>query len=249
VILEYAKKYPNRLLPLVGGPNLGITGNSNRGLKGCKGKYIAFQGGDDVLLPGKISAQVAWMEEDEKRVLCGHQVEIFYEDESSSHIMTPSLPSGVGCKWLIENGVPYGALAIMVRRSRIPDYGFDDRLPTVSDYKLWIDCLDDDGVFGYVPRIYARYRKHSGNVSRDANRCFSDRGETFKLLEKEYPSYLQSIHKGRRNQVGMDRAMILLAESSYLKAITLMMRIYLLSPSLLWKMIMFKLCKISGRGL
>jgi len=29
VILEYAKKYPNRLLPLVGGPNLGITGNSN----------------------------------------------------------------------------------------------------------------------------------------------------------------------------------------------------------------------------
>lgn len=54
IISEYANQYPSKIIPLVAGPNLGITGNSNRGLQACKGKYIAFIGGDDLFLPSKI---------------------------------------------------------------------------------------------------------------------------------------------------------------------------------------------------
>ena len=96
IILSYADRYKGRLVAIVGKPNLGITGNSNRGLSLCKGKYIAFQGGDDVFLPGKISAQVDWMEERDSRVLCGHQVEVFYESGAPSHLLLPNLPSGNG---------------------------------------------------------------------------------------------------------------------------------------------------------
>jgi len=249
IILEYAERYQGRLIPLVGGPNLGITGNSNRGLKACKGKYIAFQGGDDVLLPGKITAQVAWMEEDEQRVLCGHQVEVFYEDGSRSHALTPQLPSGKGCKWLVEHGCPYGATAVMVRASRLPDGGFDERLPTVSDHKLWIDCLAMDGEFGFIHGLYARYRRHSNNVTGDIDKCLPDLQTMFDSLEDKQPFFAKSIKKGRRNMVDMYRAKKLFSDGFYVKATMLMARTYVLSPSRLWRTIIFRLRKVQGGGL
>lgn len=246
IILSCAEKYGPRLVPIVGGPNLGITGNSNRGLKQCKGNFIAFQGGDDVFLPGKISAQVAWMEENENRVLCGHQVEVFYEDGSPCHQLIPRLPSGKGPQWLIENGVPYGATSIMVRSSSIPDKGFDERLPSVSDYMLWMNCLSKSGSdFGHVQGVYARYRRHSSNVTNDGGRCYEDLNKTFEILEVEYPAYASSIRKGRRNQLDMDRAKLLLSKGNYLFGLALVSRTYLLSPSRLWRTITFKLRKVT----
>ena len=77
LILEIARNYPKRLTALVGKGHLGITGNCNRALSACRGKYVSFHAGDDVLLPGKIRKQVEWLEEDPRRVLCGHDVEFF----------------------------------------------------------------------------------------------------------------------------------------------------------------------------
>ena len=61
IILECARKYPGRVIPLVNQPHFGITGNCNRNLKACKGRYIAFSAGDDVFLPGKITKQVEFI--------------------------------------------------------------------------------------------------------------------------------------------------------------------------------------------
>ncbi|WP_051937839.1 glycosyltransferase [Ghiorsea bivora] len=245
IILSYAERYKGRLIAIVGEPNLGITGNSNRGLRLCEGKYVAFQGGDDVLLPGKITAQVAWMEEDDTRVLCGHQVEVFYEDGSPSHLLLPSLPSGKGASWLIENGVPYGATSIMVRAESIPSKGFDERLPSVSDYMLWIDCLrGENKEFGYIQGVYASYRRHSQNVTNDSWRCYEDLQRTFDILETEYAGYEQSIKKGRRNQLDVERAKLLLAKGKFIQVFFIMLRTYISSPSRLWRTLAFKLRKM-----
>src|SRR4051812_44955101 len=75
ILLDYSQKYPGKVIAVLGEKNVGITGNSNRALARCSGELIAIMGSDDVLLPGKISAQVAWFEQDPRRVLCGHQVE------------------------------------------------------------------------------------------------------------------------------------------------------------------------------
>ncbi len=248
VIQEYAQKYPGRLIALIGGPNLGITANDNRALKACRGKYIAFQGGDDVLLQGKISAQVQWFEEDKRRVLCGHQVEVFYDDGNPSHVLTPKLPSGAGPRWVIEHGCPYGAVAIMVRAENIPSMGFDERLPTVSDQKFWIDCLRDNGIFGYVAGIYARYRKHSSNITNDYLRCSADLHEMVTILKQEYPQFSDSVRKYSRNLVDMSRAKLLLQEGRYLKAIVILGRTCVLSPSRLLRTFSFRLTKINGSG-
>ena len=199
IIMEYAAKYPGRLIPLVGGPHLGITGNGNRALSVCKGKYIAFQGGDDVLLPDKIQSQVSWLEENDSRVLCGHQVEVFYEGSPKTHNATRKLTSGEGPRVFIKDGLLYGATAIMVRASSMPKGGFNPDLPNVSDHLFFIECLLKGGQYGYVSGTYARYRKHANNFTNNKMQAVHELALMFDIIEKKYPQYISECRLGRAN--------------------------------------------------
>jgi len=172
IIKELGKDYPERLKMYFNPRNLGITANSNVGLRHCRGEFVAFMGGDDVLLPGKISRQVAWFSQDDSRVLCGHDVEWIDQDGSLLGIRSSELVpiiSGIGASGFITHGTPYAATSVMVRRSRIPDHGFHPALPVVSDWMLWIEVISTDGRYGYIPGIWARYRRHKNNVTAKLN--------------------------------------------------------------------------------
>jgi glycosyltransferase involved in cell wall biosynthesis len=197
ILDELAQQYPDRLKVLSRQGNLGITGNSNRGLRACSGDLIAFQGGDDVLLPGKISSQARWFGESEKRIYCYHDVEVF-DSATNTKIcnyndMVP-LISGYGASELIRRMKLGASTSVMVRRSAIAKRAFDPRLPVVSDWKLWIDILADGGEYGFVSGVYARYRRHGGNsrlVQSDQYR--TDCYVTVALAESEYPQYSTDI--------------------------------------------------------
>lgn len=195
IILEYARNFPRIIVPLVGGRNLGITGNSNRALKVCKGKYIAFIGGDDLFLPGKLTKQVQWFEKNENRVLCGHQVEVFYEAGRKPHKLTRIMTSGKGPRDLILNGPPFAATSIMVRASALPKHGFEESLPTVSDFMLWVECLIPDKEYGYIFGTYAKYRKHSHNISNQTSTMLVDVEKTLALISSRYPMYANQSRK------------------------------------------------------
>lgn len=170
VILECAKKYPDRVKPLIHEQNLGITANCNRNLRACRGEYVAFTAGDDVFLPGKITKQVTWFKEDERRVLSGHDVDIFDSDTGQTIKIfraDPSLRHGRGASKWVRYGGLFTTPSIMVRASALPAYRYDERLPIVSDLKLWIDCLASGGEYGYINDVYGRYRQHNRNVSAD----------------------------------------------------------------------------------
>jgi glycosyltransferase involved in cell wall biosynthesis len=195
IIREYARKFPRRLVALTDGPRLGITGNSNRALKACRGNYIAFQGGDDVLLPGKISAQVAWMEEDERRVVCTHDV-VLFESSTGKTLSYWSdlyrLRNGAGLADILKYGHTClgPGTAIMVRASCMPVSGFDDRLHAASDIKFIYDCLASGGHFGYVPGVHARYRQHQRNIQRTGRQMLIEDGlKIIELLDADYPDY------------------------------------------------------------
>jgi len=195
VILEFAKRYPKRLIPLVGGEHLGITGNCNRTLRACKGKYIAFHAGDDVLLPGKIAKQVAWMEEDDQRVLCGHDVEYFDSNTGQRVWVSHPRRRGRGADLWVKYGVLFTGNSIMVRASAIPSYGYDERLKVASDWKLWIDCLAGGGLFGYVNGVYARHRVSEHSVTRTRKReILRERLATLALVEIQYPELARFCH-------------------------------------------------------
>ena len=188
IIAGYARDH-GRVVAVLNPENLGITRNSNAALRACSGEFIAFMGGDDVLLPGKIGAQAAWFANRPERVLCGHQVEVFYQDDSRPpHPLSPKLRQGRGASDFIRHGT-FGALSTMVRTSKIPPWGFDERLPSVSDQMLWIDILADGGEYGFVPGVYARHRRHDGNVTNDPIKLAPDYERQVELISARYPQY------------------------------------------------------------
>jgi glycosyltransferase involved in cell wall biosynthesis len=212
IVAEYQRRDPDRVVAVLGKDNLGITGNSNRALKACTGELIAFMGGDDVLLPGKIAAQVDWFARDPERVLCGHQVEVFYEDGSlAPHPLTRHLLSGRGAEPLIRHG-PFGATSVMVRRDRIPVHGFDETLPVVSDQLLWIEVVRDDGILGHVPGTLARYRRHSANVTRDPLANLKDVERSLALTAERFPQFREAVDYAVTRRLSYDPAVAMLKQ-------------------------------------
>src|SRR5262249_38864714 len=133
--------------------------------------------------------QVEWMEAHPDCVLCGHDVEIF--DSSTGTTMSvhrPSVRSGRGPSAFVRlGGVVYGQSG-MVRRDALPPDGFDERVPVVSDVKLWIDCLArSGGTFDCIDGVYARYRRHSRNVTQDGVTHIRQHLEALDLIEAQYP--------------------------------------------------------------
>jgi glycosyltransferase involved in cell wall biosynthesis len=185
----------SRRIVVVAGEHAGITANSNRGLAQCLGTYVAVMGGDDVMLPGKISRQVEWMEAGGRRVLCGHDVDVFDSATGRTiYLWSDRFPleKGIGAEKAVQS-VPFCAAAIMVRRSAIPEYGFDPRVPVASDLKCWIDCLHPDGEYGYVEGVLSRYRRHDRNVTGADDLGKMERGLVqeliiWDLVARDYPA-------------------------------------------------------------
>lgn len=206
IILEYAQRFPSRVKAITGGPNLGITGNTNRALRESRGDFIALQGGDDVLLPGKISKQIEWFSASEKRVLCYHDVEVF-DSLSNKTICNYSaiapFVSGYGAEDVIARMRLGAATSIMVRRTASPKFGFDKRLPMVSDWKFQIDTLSAGGEYGYIEGVYARYRRHGNNSRLKApQKYYDDCLMTLDIVEKDYPQYSLACRKARARIYG-----------------------------------------------
>lgn len=189
IILDYARRYPSKIVPLVGGPNLGITGNSNRGLRTCKGKYVAFMGGDDSFLPGKISKQVEWLEADKNRVLCYHDVDVYdTETGKTLYLWSKKYRSRNGnARTIIKHGTFFGATAVMVRYPH--DLLFNEKIPTASDWFMWIEILErQSGILGYVDGVYARYRRHPNNITSTGEHHLHDALATIEAVELLAPN-------------------------------------------------------------
>ena len=193
IVADYARRYPDNVVALLNPSNVGITANSNVGLWACSGDLIAFMGGDDVLLPGKISAQVAWFAGRPRRVLCGHQVEVFYEDRSRPpHPLVRCLRSGTGAAMLVRH-LPFGATSVMVRADRVPAHGFDEQLPVVSDQLMWVEIVREDGEYGYVDGTLARYRRHDANVTNNPLDNIRDIDRYLQIVGERFPSFAPAV--------------------------------------------------------
>lgn len=179
IVIDYAQRFPGKIIPIVGGPNLGITGNSNRGLSACEGKYISFLGGDDLMLPDKIRIQVEYMEANPNCSISYHDLDVFRHgtDKTLYFYNEKHKPKSGNARILIRNGCLNGGSSTMVRSEFIPTEGFDSNISIASDWLFWIETLlNSDGNICYINRVLGRYRQHENNVTKANNQKYS-RGE------------------------------------------------------------------------
>lgn len=76
IVLDFQKKYPDLIKPLLHAKNVGPVENIVATYKYAKGKYIAHMDGDDLALPGKLQVQSDVLDENTDCVICSHDVEL-----------------------------------------------------------------------------------------------------------------------------------------------------------------------------
>lgn len=187
ILLEYQKKYPDIVSPVLNKKNLGITGNCNAGLAQCIGKYIAVLGGDDVFLPNKLHKQVALMESDNEMAISYHAVDIFQSQTNQTLFVTNQSKTDTPLSMyeLLVCSIP-GSSSVMVRKEMMPTYGFEPSLPTVSDWLFNIE-LAARGKIGFVPEVLGRYRKHGNQASFRTLELLDESLENLNIASKRYP--------------------------------------------------------------
>jgi len=190
---ELQAQYPERLKVFLHQTNLGVTRNHTRGLLECGGDFIAFQDGDDLFLPGKIKKQVQFMREHPECTICSHDVDVF-DSESGKTLYLWSQRFGRRegrIRELVRYGNYLSSVSVMVRRSHLPEDGYDDRIRIGSDWLLWLEVLArGKGRICYLDEVLARYRRHADNLTNVSGWKYEDQLITLALVDTKWPGLL-----------------------------------------------------------
>lgn len=208
MLREYEARYPNKFVLRLSQVNQGITPNSNAAHFACSGKYIAWMGGDDLMLPGKLMKQVQFMEANLNCTICYHNLDVFdSETKNTLYYFNEKLKINGDISAAIKYGTFNGACSNLVRTDKTPKHGFDLSIPVASDWLYWVETLSNGGTINYIDEVLGRYRRHTNNITR--NESFVAQNELDHLLSCQiiiarYPQYFNdAIHIYAKRLIGL----------------------------------------------
>ncbi|WP_266362765.1 glycosyltransferase family 2 protein [Tellurirhabdus rosea] len=171
VILEYAAKYPGKIIPLLHPKNLGGAGKFNAisAIETSRGQYIATVDGDDYFChPQKLQKQVDFLDAHPECSTCFHNAQIIWEDGE----FAPELVNGPEQKIIStvadlvgEEEVWFMATSsVMFRNGLLKDYPEWYMKSKSGDIPRYI-LLAKKGNIGYIPEVMSVYRKNRNGIS------------------------------------------------------------------------------------
>ncbi|QJP07398.1 glycosyltransferase family 2 protein [Pseudomonas multiresinivorans] len=146
--------------------NTGVSGALNTALGHARGEFIATPDSDDVMLPGRLSVQAAYLQANPDVGCVGSKV--VYIDEQGSRIKSEKASEVCRLTFdeLLANARAVGGGVAMYRHEALRRAGFYDSEIRVQDFQITlkiaylgyrVDVLPDHGTL---------YRQHSSNLSR-----------------------------------------------------------------------------------
>ncbi|HWH93710.1 MAG TPA: glycosyltransferase, partial [Baekduia sp.] len=174
------------------GRRIGVAANRDRLRAAARGRYVAWLDADDAYEPGGLIRQVALLEE-QPGVGLVHGRALVVDEHGERLPDRPGAPAG--------DRVEAGAVAfvhllasneiatstVVVRRSADAHIGPTPRLPSSSDWAMWLRlALHGDVAFTAAP--VARYRQHHATISRataDGARLRCDVAVTRTVLRRD----------------------------------------------------------------
>ncbi len=206
MLRDYEAKYPNKFIVKLSKKNQGITANSNLAHFACSGKYIAWMGGDDLMLPEKLSKQVDFMEKNPDCSICYHNLDTFDSKSNKTlYFFNKENKYEGDVRKSIQFGTFNGACSTMVRTEKTPKNGFNQVLPVASDWLYWIETLANGGTINYIDDILGRYRRHDNNITNKYNSTIGqnhiDHLNTCNILLSKYPQFLNEIRHSHSNAI------------------------------------------------
>jgi glycosyltransferase involved in cell wall biosynthesis len=201
LIAAIASRHPRTVKPLLARENAGITVNSNRILQACSGELVAWLGGDDLFLPGKISRQVDVMDQFPDAAISYHAIESFDgETGRPLGIANDREPQLQTVHDLLRRVTFWIPSSVMHRRSAAPAQGFHEQIRYASDWLFWIETALA-GPIVWFEGVWARYRIHdaqlTGPRSKNVQALRDDLLQTLEIVDAQYPQLRPSIPDAR----------------------------------------------------
>ena len=175
---DLVRSYENRL-QLITQQNQGAAVARNAGLVAARGEYIAFIDSDDCWLPGKLSAQVHYLQAHPNIGIVFSRCQTWEPDLDGNFVMpciqetesdqeSDIVPERSG--WLYNRllfGSMLHTITVMARRTLIDQVGkFEPELKRGQDYDYWLRASRLTEIY-QLNRVMALYRLHgSGCVTK-----------------------------------------------------------------------------------
>ena len=165
IVINYQKRYPDKIKLLLSKENKGITHNFIQTTNACRGQYIALCEGDDYWTePSKLQKQVDFLDANPEFSMCAHGVMVKYEDGRKGDENFKKLDTDV---YFIEDVIRerlFATNSLLFRRNSISE------LPEwfggiISADRALLILVASKGRIKYLNEAMGVYRKHKGGIS------------------------------------------------------------------------------------
>ncbi|HEX9024744.1 MAG TPA: glycosyltransferase, partial [Geobacteraceae bacterium] len=145
----------------------------NNGIARASGEYIAFLDADDLLLPGKLAEQVAFLAANPDCDAVYSRVRYFRDNGMRSYYtVRRATPTGDLTPLLIYSNFITMNSPLFRRSAVIRAAGFDTSYCRYEDWDLLLRLCLTGSRFGFLDATHALCRMHGENTVRDAARMF-----------------------------------------------------------------------------
>lgn len=148
--------------------NVGLSATLNRGIALSLGHYIARQDQDDLMLPGRLAMQRAFLDANPNVAMVGTWAQIYEANEPTNRYHRhPTSPDTLKLRLLFDNPFVHSSMMIRAEVLReVGGYSEDKERQPPEDYELWSRIARTHDVAN-LPEVLTVYREMPGSMSRD----------------------------------------------------------------------------------
>ncbi len=160
---------------------LGLSASLNRGADTASGDYIARMDADDVSLPARLAAQVAFLDRHPEVSIVGCWARTIGERPPQTW-RYPTADADIRCAFLFHSVLVHSA--VMWRRPDFEGHGlrYDEGVERAQDYELWTRAAEHV-CFANLPRVLQHYRLHPDQVGRQQTGAQQAVADTVRVRE------------------------------------------------------------------
>jgi glycosyltransferase involved in cell wall biosynthesis len=202
ILERYAGRFPGRVQTIRRELGSGVCERRAEALDSSNGELIAWLDSDDVWLPAKTEEEVRVLEARPEVAVVYSYFDAF-ESQTGEVIHWPDGHrdlEGDLLNPLFRMGCFVGALTTLFRRDALETRGLRLRTREFAfgdDYYLWLS-LALDWKFARIPKVLARYRRHSGNLSDRQGNSELRRVALLREFLGEFPEAKERLGADRR---------------------------------------------------